>query len=131
MRGNNLTEDLLLTISDHLSGRKDCVGVEYVVRIGKTVSDKLTDEDKRHLAPYQDYPAESICMYPSVKVFPDIHHRHIDDKEPILQHVINRHFPDLSTNAVTYTGVDITKLIPGTYKYVMNPGVKRRQWKLL
>ena len=131
MRRSNLTEDLLLTISEHLSGRRDCEGVEYLVRIGNTPCDKLTDDERRYMSQFNDYPQESICMYPSLKVFPDIHHRKIDDKKPILHHVLQRHFPDLFVESVTYTGINLCKLVPGTYKYVMNPGTKRRQWKLL
>lgn len=99
------TKKLLICISRHLSGRKDCRQVEYVVHI---------DEES------------FITCLPNVHVFPDRHDRSKFSRSTIISHCITHHFQEL----LKYPefGVDTDKLVTGTYKYQLSANKKRRRW---
>ena len=96
------TQQFLRCISDHLSGRKDCRGVEYEVTI---------DSDIRFI--------------PSVHVYPSRYNRSKSSRTTVVSHVITYHFPELFETKST---IDTNKLIKGTYKYQLSVDKKSRRW---
>lgn len=105
-----LTKQLLQKIANHLSGRKDCKGVNYVVTIHS--------EEK------------SVEFYPSTQVFPNRYRRCERDKVSIVSHVIQEHLPELLIGFDTQLNllVDTDKLVPGTYIYESSIDNRRRRW---
>lgn len=115
MRSNNsdLTKRVLKCISDHLSGRNDCKGVNYSVTIGT------------------EYFEELMIFEPvRIMVFPNRYRRHESDKVSVISHVIQEHFPELykGTNGMFNINADTSKLVKGVYVYESSVDNKRRRW---
>ena len=83
-----LTKKILQCISSHLSGREDCKGVTYIVEI--------TDN--------------SISCKQPIYVYPDRYHRKDIDKEHIIHHIIEHHFPEFAVGSLCFF-VSHTKLV--------------------
>ena len=100
-----LTKKILQCISSHLSGREDCKGVTYIVEITEN----------------------SISCKQPIYVYPDRYHRKDIDKEHIIHHIIEHHFPELavSKQSCTYY-IPEGVLFPATYFYTKLNG--RRHW---
>lgn len=119
------TVEFLHSISNHLSGRKSCRGIEYVVCIGMDDDSQLRQLDLADVSTREN----KIFFYPDRFVFPDTFHRQQSDKKDIITHVLIEHFDNI------FAGYDYTRpcfkvgsLIPGVYKYVLSFDKKRRQW---
>lgn len=99
MKTRDITSEFLRCLSDHLSSRQDCKGVEYTVIIDRS----------------------NIKFEPLRYVYPDRYHRKENDKQDVVRHVISYHFPDLPDS-------NFEMLTSGTYKYVLSFDGKKRQW---
>lgn len=103
------TEQLLLTMSKHLSSRECCRGKVYKMVIG------------------HDY---SLLFEPNIYVFPDRYHRREEDKQRILEHLVMLHFPDL-VDECRNGSVRLKQgsVVPGHYEY--QPDLRRgnRYWR--
>lgn len=103
------TEAVLKAISDRLSSRDDCKGVEYVV----------------------DIRDDWLTMIPTKNVYPDTHHRKDTDLEDIIYFILRTQFSD-----TVLAGVDVygrckyvsNTLTPGLYQYQLSFDQKRRRW---
>lgn len=125
LRNKNLTSELLQCISAHLSSRKDCRKLEYIVYIGI-----VDDEHERQLTLGElDNIADKVFFYPKRYVYPDRFHRKKSDEIDIIAHVIKEHFPELYVcedfNSVV---VNSALLTPGKYQYILSFDEKKRQW---
>lgn len=122
------TEEFLRCISDHLSSRKSCRKVEYVVAIGMMYDDS---EYQMTLADLDEGIHDKIFFSPPRFVFPDKFHRSKGDYQNIVNHVIKSHFHD-----TIFDREDSCKdcrfkegsLSPGIYKYKNSFNSKRRKW---
>ena len=104
-----LTKELLQHISNHLSSRNECKGLEYVVTIG---------DDRILFEPF------------TIFVFPNRYTRCERDKSPVTYHVIQNHMPELEIckdSSGQYV-LDTSKLVKGRYKYQISFNNKRRRW---
>ena len=63
------TIKLLLLISDHLSGRKDCNSLSYVV----------------------DIHNNAVTMSPDIQVYPGVHDRKPEHRQSVVTHVMKYH----------------------------------------
>lgn len=108
-----LTKNVLKCISFHLSSRKDCKDIEYIITISKSCQD-----------------TDVIKMSPYITVFPDIHNRKNSDKRGVAYHVIFNHFPEIFIDA-NFAIVRIQKhsLVYGTYIYKKFKFTNRRKWR--
>ena len=106
---SKLTDKLLKLISNHLSSRSECRGLEYIVTIG---------DDRILFEPF------------TVFVFPNRYRRCERDKSPVTHHVIFNHMPELNlrkTELGDYI-LDTSKLVKGRYKYQKSFNSNRRRW---
>lgn len=110
-----LTEHFLRQISYHLSGKSKYARQEYEVLIYQSIVD----------------------CFPPAEVFPDIHHRHMSDKNFVLYHVLKYHMPaGILTDSTLDTSIDCiispNYLVPGHYRYCFKYSIdgkqKRRTW---
>lgn len=117
------TKKLLNSISKHLSGRKDCKGVEYKVRIC------IEDPDD----PYSKYETTQIKFTPEIRVLPNARCRADYQKENIVYHVLTRHFNDLFEGIRPSGNCSIYKdaIVPGIYVYRISANGKYRRWERL
>lgn len=115
------TLELLNSISRHLSGRKDCKGVEYRVR--------LCTEDANN--PYSKYQLSEVEFTPEVKVFPSTKCRAEYQKEPILYHILTRHYPHWfeGMRPSGNCAISSNTIIPGIYIYRVSANKKYRRWE--
>lgn len=120
------TVNLLYCISDHLSSRKDCKGQTYRVAIG-------VRDDKQYIS--ENWPEtwnihQCIFFQTPVQVFPSRHDRKAWDKQPIIQHVVIDHFPDIFAGAANGCQCQIHtgKLVEGIYEYRASLNTKNRRW---
>lgn len=121
------TEYLLKTISDHLSGRKDCKGQIYRVALcvedDKQLVTTIINKQSRDMT-------KRIVFTPDVKVFPNIHNRKPTDKINIIKHVLKEHYRymidgvDNNGNYLIFDGF----VVPGIYEYQISMNGKRRRW---
>lgn len=111
---SKLTQQFLQCIAQHLSGRPDCKGVEYVVTIGDNVF--------KHI--------DLVTMEPFKFVFPDKYRRNQIDKLPIIAHVAKEHFPHLFINidGRFEAHLDVSQLVKGVYVYQSSFDKKKRRW---
>ena len=109
-----LTRDVLKAISDHLSSREDCKGIEYIIRI------VLYNDEWDYLE-----------MGPPIRVFPDTHHRKESDKNIISYHVVTNHFCIKYANKNGTLLVEKDALVKGTYQYKKYTLTNRRRWELI
>lgn len=105
----DLTLLLLKYISDHLSGRGDCKGIEYRVAITK---DKVIIEPKR-------------------EVFPSIYKRKQTDKLNVVSHVMKVHFTEYFNyvDEMHETHVKSNTFVEGRYIYKLSSDKKSRRWE--
>lgn len=106
---SKLTTKFLLELSKHLSGRKDCNGVNYKVVVGRC----------------------SIIFLPPKTVCPDKYTRKKSMKVSVLDHVIRRHFYSELCGGLDEFGNTVLiaeKLLPGTYEYRSSIDNKSRRW---
>lgn len=105
----DLTILLLKYISDHLSGRDDCKGIEYRVAI---THDKVIIEPQR-------------------EVFPSIHKRKQTDKLNVISHVMKSHFSEYFNyvDEMHETHVKSNAFVEGRYIYKLSADRKQRRWE--
>ena len=72
------TDKFLHLISNHLSGRRDCRKVEYLV-----IVDPLY-----------------ISMYPNIQVYNDVHNRADCNKVSVIDHILNKHASEFDSNII-------------------------------
>jgi len=78
---NDITVSFLNQISKHLSGRKDCRKIEYLVMIRDNI----------------------VKMDPHFEVYPDKYHRKTANKDGVLEHIFKYHVgSDVSLSDGTY-----------------------------
>lgn len=95
------TQQLLYLISSHLSGRKECRGVEYIVEIHK----------------HGQRSAYALKLTPDIYIYPDRKTRKAGTAESVLQHIFMYHL-----------NVKQVHLAAGTYKYMLSASGKCRKW---
>lgn len=110
---SQLTKELLNSIANHLSGRKDCKGVNYVVTI--------------------HHPHSTLTIVPNIQVLPNRYRRCERDKVSVLVHVIQEHMTELFVGFDSQMNlvVESDMLVPGTYVYESSIDGKRRRWNRL
>ena len=102
-KDTELTQAILYQISKHLSSRKSCKEIEYVVEMQNSES------------------GPRINMFPYVRVFPDTYHRKQIYEDSVVTHVLKYH-----------VHIDVRNtIVPGTYIYKMSTTRKIRRWEKL
>ena len=101
MTNGKLTELLLKSISQRLSGREDCKDMTYDVKIDNI----------------------GIHMYPIIYVYPNCHRRKESDKIDVLTFILATKFQD-----VVLTGMH-DQFVQGTYRYSLVDTEKKRRWR--
>lgn len=118
-----LTEQVLSSISRHLSGRKDCRGRVYRVAIG--VKDPMQ-------AVSRNWPFSadgSIFFDIDIKIRPS--RRSGKYRVPVIQHIMFDHFrDDVCAGCANGNQVQIypNSLVPGIYEYRRSSTGKYRKW---
>lgn len=117
----NLTENILLSISHHLSGRSMCRGIVYRVAIG------VFDNEQQicHMK-WEDRDCTDCMFFDSVVQLRSNSGRMI----PVIQHIIIEHFYNVWAGAANGNQVQIYpyKLVPGIYEYRKSSTGKYRRW---
>ena len=108
---------LLRSISDHLSSRKDCRGVEYEVDVSVNKDDQGVDFIE-------------FSMNPITYVYPDPKRRKSEDKVSVLYHVLTQHFQILLQEIDLDGNIKVqpSRIIPGKYIYRLSVNGKQRRW---
>lgn len=110
------TLNILQSISYHLSGKEECKGATYRVKIEEWGS-------------YHQYSFVKLENPVGIQIFPSRYHRKFWDKSPVIQHVILKHFSDIfaySANGDEVT-VHTNMVVCGTYEY-KPVGRNYRRW---
>lgn len=108
---------LLRSISDHLSSRRDCKGVEYEV-------DVSINKDEHGIAFIE------FSMSPVTYVYPNPKRRKPEDRVNVLYHVLTQHFQILlqEIDLAGTVKVQPGRIIPGKYIYRLSVNGKQRRW---
>lgn len=118
-----LTEQVLLSISRHLSGRKECRGKIYRVAIG--VKDPMQAVSRNWPFSADD----SIFFDIDIRIKPSRHKG--AHKIPVIQHIMFDHFrEDVCTGCANGNQVQIypNSLVPGIYEYRQSASGRYRKW---
>ena len=99
---------LCYTLARHLSTRKECRGEEYVLSIHEG----------------------NIMFSPNVAVFPDRHTRKSGTKLPVLDHVLQVHFPEANFMKDKFGSIRVTpeSFVNGIFRYSPSVDKRSRKW---
>lgn len=116
-----LTEDILLSISHHLSGKSMCRGTVYRVAIGV-----FDNEQQICRMGWDDSECTNCMFFDSMIQLRSNSGRMI----PAIQHIIVEHFHNVWAGAANGNQVQIYpyKLVPGIYEYRKSSTGKYRRW---
>lgn len=102
---------------------------------------RFLQEIAKHLAPYTTYSkAEYVCeitnkhiwVLPEIRIFPNRYNRRDADREPVVDHVMQKHFPDcvkyVEGPAKKEKVYNAEKFQMGRYVYKLSADKKRRKW---
>lgn len=127
MNNATRTEKFLRCISSHLSSRSECRGVSYQCVISET-QERRRQLDIRDILGDNSLP--TVTFKPNIKVYPDAHRKKDNDKCPVVEHVLKKHFPEIFDTVDAFGDIRIHKdyLVPGVYEYELSVSGKRRRW---
>lgn len=92
---------ILQLIASHLSSRKECRGVEYIVEIHK----------------HSQLSLYALKLTPDIYIYPDRKTRKAGTAESVIQHIFMYHL-----------NIKQVHLVAGTYKYMLSASGKCRKW---
>lgn len=122
------TSKFLLAISSHLSSRRDCRNVEYVVSIGVYEESMMY---QMTIADVTEGVHDKVYFAPERNVFPDIHHKKVGDETSVVNHVMFEHFRNTVFDHRDSCGncrFKLGSLTPGVYVYAQSIKNNRRKW---
>jgi len=135
---HDITKEFLIALSDRLSGRSDCKGVEYIVAISVSNVDMLdkygldTNSVLHGMNLPDKYLDNVVIFHPYRLVYPNRYERKESNKLNVLE-LIAKRFDGLF-NGLTDDGdlyVNSGYLSPGLYRYTLSVDRRRRKWERL
>lgn len=116
------TNDILKSITQHLSGRQSCRGVVYRIAIGMYDMEQASCRDS-----WRSYHDCDDCIFfdTNTKL-----RSNSGRMIPAIQHIMIEHFPDVWAGIANGNQVQIhtMMLIPGIYEYRKSTTGKYRKW---
>lgn len=108
MTRDETTNQLLMLISKHLSGREGCKGQKYILKISESGEYEFSH---------------------NLVTYPDAHHRAVCYQDTLMSHIFKYHMNDVCILSSTCNPMlDTTKVVPGIYHYLTSSDKKNRKW---